>query len=72
VIRCLGPLALALCGASDPAAQTLIDSLSDTSAGAPFAAAFLRARGLDWAADLIETEAAGTPFPIPHDEGDPS
>jgi len=54
-------LALALCGASDPAAQTLIDSLSDTPAGAPFAAAFLRARGLDWAADLIEAEAEGTP-----------
>jgi len=68
----LGPLALALCGASDPAAQTLIDSLSDTPAGAPFAAAFLRARGLDWAADLINAEAAGAPTQFPDNEGDPS
>jgi type IV secretion system protein VirB4 len=68
----LGPLALALCGASDPAAQTLIDRLSDTPAGPPFAAAFLRARGLDWAADLIEAEAAGDQSPTPDNEGDPS
>jgi type IV secretion system protein VirB4 len=68
----LGPLALALCGASDPGAQTLIDNLSDTPAGAPFAAAFLRARGLDWAADLIEAEAAGDQNPFPEPEGDPS
>ncbi|MBB4267869.1 conjugal transfer protein TrbE [Roseospira visakhapatnamensis] len=68
----LGPLALALCGASDPAAQTLIDSLSDTPAGAPFAAAFLRARGLNWAADLIEVKAAGDQVPFPQPEGDPS
>jgi type IV secretion system protein VirB4 len=68
----LGPLALALCGASDPAAQTLIDRLSDTPAGPPFAAAFLRARGLDWAADLIEAEVAGDQDPFPQPEGDPS
>ena len=54
----LGPIALALCGASDPAAQTLIDSLLAEHGLAEhgpgdFAARFLKARGLDWAAELI-------------------
>jgi len=54
----LGPMALALCGASDTEAQTLIDSLLAeqglTEHGRQdFAARFLKARGLDWAADLI-------------------
>ena len=49
----LGPVALALCGASDPASQTLIDSILAEHGPEAFAAEFLRARGLDWAADLI-------------------
>ncbi len=59
----LGPIALALCGASDTQAQTLIDSLlAEPGLTEPglaeqgpgdFAARFLKARGLDWAADLI-------------------
>jgi type IV secretion system protein VirB4 len=48
----LGPVALALCGASDPETQKLIDKII---AGAPerFACEFLRAKDLAWAADLI-------------------
>ncbi len=48
----LGPIALALCGASDPSVQTLIDEVLHRSGEAGFAAAFLAARGLDWAAPL--------------------
>lgn len=49
----LGPVALALCGASDPATQTLIDDLLADHGSEAFPAAFLRARGLTWAADLL-------------------
>lgn len=48
----LGPIALALCGASDPASQTLIDKVLEDHGEAGFAAGFLSARGLDWAARL--------------------
>jgi type IV secretion system protein VirB4 len=48
----LGPVALALCGASDPETQKLIDRIVSKSPG-DFAAEFLRAKGLAWAADLI-------------------
>ncbi|KQY91827.1 conjugal transfer protein TrbE [Caulobacter sp. Root1455] len=49
----LGPVALALCGASDPAVQTLIDKVLADHGQADFAAGFLAARGLPWAASLI-------------------
>jgi type IV secretion system protein VirB4 len=49
----LGPLALAICGASSPADQALIDRLQRETAREELAAAFLRARGPEWAADLI-------------------
>ncbi|MBV9511214.1 MAG: conjugal transfer protein TrbE [Caulobacteraceae bacterium] len=49
----LGPIALAVCGASDPAAQALIDRLIAEHGAHGFAAAFLRAEGLDWAAALL-------------------
>lgn len=49
----LGPLALALCGASDPASQTLIDTILSEHGRDGFAARFLSARGLDWAAVLL-------------------
>lgn len=55
----LGPIALALCGASDPASQPLIDSILAEQEGlanggtTDFAARFLAARGLEWAAELI-------------------
>jgi len=48
----LGPIALALCGASSPDDQKLITLIADEHPNA-FAAAFLRAKGLAWAADLI-------------------
>ncbi|MAW82682.1 MAG: conjugal transfer protein TrbE [Parvularcula sp.] len=48
----LDPVALALCGASGPDDHKLIDSvLCESREG--FAPAFLRAKGLAWAADLI-------------------
>ncbi|WBO24332.1 conjugal transfer protein TrbE [Sphingomonas abietis] len=49
----MGPIALALCGASDPASQRLIDEMLAVEGRDGFAAAFLRARGLTWAADLL-------------------
>ena len=50
----LGPIALTLCGASDPAVQTLIDAILAEHGPEDFAAEFLKARGLDWAADLVQ------------------
>jgi type IV secretion system protein TrbE len=48
----LGPVALALCGSSDPAAQARIDAILAEHGHAHFAEAFLRDASLDWAADL--------------------
>ncbi len=48
----LGEVALAFVAASSKTDQRLIDSLGDV-AGPAFAAAWLRARGLPWAADLL-------------------
>lgn len=47
----LGPVALALCGASGPDDQKLIDLILD--AGEPFAAGFLTRKNLGWAAELL-------------------
>ena len=58
----LGPVALALCGASEPAAQTLIDAVLAEHGLEHFAAEFLKARGLDWAAELLAD------FPTPTEE----
>lgn len=58
----LGPIALALCGASDPAAQARIDALLAEYGPAEFATRFLSAVGLNWASDLI------TDFPAPPTE----
>ncbi|MBS0220928.1 MAG: conjugal transfer protein TrbE [Proteobacteria bacterium] len=49
----LGPVSLALCGTSEPATQTLIDRLLEEGSDR-FARRFLSARGLDWAAELLE------------------
>ena len=49
----LGPIALALCGASDPATQARIDAMIADGGQADFAARFLIDAGLDWAADLL-------------------
>nr|WP_257539158.1 hypothetical protein [Sphingobium sp. CFD-1] len=55
----IGPIALALCGASDPATQARIDAMVAESGQADFAARFLDNAGLDWAADLLAN------FPAP-------
>src|SRR3546814_17500704 len=47
----LGPVALALCGASDPAAQARIDAILAEHGRDQFAEAFLRDAGLNWAAE---------------------
>jgi type IV secretion system protein VirB4 len=60
----LGHIALALCGASDPESQRLIDRLLADGDRDEFLARFLDARGLDWAAALIDR------FPAPTQEGE--
>jgi len=49
----LGPIALTLCGASDPVTQARIDALLAEHGPADFAEHFLASGGLDWAADLL-------------------
>ena len=57
----LGPIALALCGASDPETQKRIDAIQSKidlldigwRDAAAFARDFLAGSGLDWAADLL-------------------
>jgi type IV secretion/conjugal transfer VirB4 family ATPase len=49
----LGPIALALCGSSDPATQTRVDALLAEHGSGDFAARFLADAGLDWAAGLL-------------------
>ena len=49
----LGPIALAVCGASSPDDLRLIDQIASSHPPAQFAGAFLQARGLPWAADLL-------------------
>ena len=49
----LGPLALAFCAASAPPEQARIDRVLEKSGSDGFAEAWLRAKGLDWAADLV-------------------
>ncbi|MBN8780358.1 MULTISPECIES: conjugal transfer protein TrbE [unclassified Thiobacillus] len=53
----LGPVTLAFAGASTPQDQRAIDEVRDavsrSESSSDFAAAWLRHRGLDWAADLV-------------------
>ncbi|MDO8890742.1 MAG: conjugal transfer protein TrbE [Sulfurimicrobium sp.] len=49
----LGPVTLAFAGASTPQDQRDIDAVSRSMPSSDFAAAWLRHRGLDWAADLV-------------------
>jgi type IV secretion system protein VirB4 len=49
----LGPIALALCGASDPESQGRIDRLLAEHGRGDFASRFLESCGLDWAAALL-------------------
>ncbi|WP_157220466.1 conjugal transfer protein TrbE [Flavisphingomonas formosensis] len=55
----LGPIALALCGASDPVTQARIDTMIAEGGQAEFAARFLAGTGLEWAAELLAN------FPAP-------
>jgi type IV secretory pathway VirB4 component len=57
----LGPIALALCGASSPADQRRIDRILADRDLFGFAPAFLQSAGLAWAADLLAQ------FPSPQD-----
>lgn len=59
----LGDISLALCGAADPSSQRLIDRLLEEGSE-DFVGRFLEARGLDWAAALIEQ------FPASKHEGE--
>lgn len=61
----LGPVALSFAGASTPQDQRDIDTLSPPMSQSDFASAWLRHRGLDWAADLIRS------FPSPTQEKQP-
>ena len=49
----LGPVALAFAGASTPEDQRAMDAVAAATGPANFADAWLRRRGLGWAADLI-------------------
>src|SRR5690606_826579 len=57
----LGPVALALCGASDPQAQRRIDAVLAERGAEGFAGGWLEACGLSWAAAALE----GFPVPPP-------
>ena len=50
----LGPVALALCGVSSPAAQARIDALIAPAGVRSFCARLFASEGLDWAAAIVE------------------
>lgn len=56
----LGPVALAFCGASSPDDQKLMDEIAASGDG--FAAAFLNAKDLPWAADLLGDAPGNAPL----------
>jgi type IV secretion system protein VirB4 len=61
----LGPVALALCSASSPDDQKLVDHCMQEDPTIGFAARFLMAKGLAWAADLIQQwQPPATPPPL--------
>uniref|UniRef100_UPI003567861E TraG/VirB4 family ATPase n=1 Tax=Hydrogenophaga sp. TaxID=1904254 RepID=UPI003567861E len=61
----LGPVTLAFAGASTPEDQRAMNAVIAASGVSGFAPAWLRHRGLDWAADLIPS------FPSPLQENSP-
>ncbi len=62
----LGPVALAFAGAGTPADQRAIDAVLAEHGREGFAAGWLRHRGLDWAAELIDPVATSESLnPIP-------
>ena len=56
----LGPIALALCGTSEPQTQRMIDRLVEESEADDFLRRFLEQRGLGWAASLVDEFSAPT------------
>ncbi len=62
----LGPLALAFAGASTPQDQRDMDRVLRDAGHADFAGAWLRHRGLDWAAELLPSAPAASPLLSPH------
>lgn len=64
----LGPVALAFCAASSREDQALIDRRLAEVGQAGFAAAWLRACGLAWAADLLPHAMGSPPSPQPVSE----
>jgi type IV secretion system protein TrbE len=56
----LGPVALAICGASGAGDLAMIDRVLAESGSEGFASAWLRMKGLPWAADLIEAHASSS------------
>ncbi len=54
----LGPISLAFCGASSSADQALIERVLAEAGADGFAGAFLRARGLDWAAEFLDDHSS--------------
>jgi type IV secretion system protein VirB4 len=59
----LGPVALAFCAASDPAARTAVAKLERQKSGGPFWRRFLKARQLDWVLDALDAPDAHPPEP---------
>jgi type IV secretion system protein VirB4 len=59
----LGPVALALAATSSPDDQRLIDEILAKPMPHGFGAAFLRAKGLPWAAEVIEAVGVTAPEP---------
>lgn len=69
----LGPIALALCGASDPASQQRIDRLLAERGATSFARHFLDEAGMPWASSLLADFPApgtGRTTPLNLDDGD--
>ncbi|OZB19114.1 MAG: conjugal transfer protein TrbE [Hyphomonas sp. 34-62-18] len=59
----LGPIALAICGASSPADQDMIDRVFAETMGEDFARTWLREKGLPWAAELLDRWPGHAPAP---------
>ena len=69
----LGPVALAFCAASSKADHAAITKLLDGAGAGGFAEAWLRTRGLNWAADLLSSlPTIPSPSPSPSVSASPS
>jgi type IV secretion system protein VirB4 len=59
----LGPIGLALCAAASPSDQKLIDEIVGKGPAGRFAQAFLEAKHLGWAANLLDEVVSREPDP---------